>query len=100
MSEDEVDFGLVMPFVVCQSQGGPYEDEAFCAGWSLGLIAAKLSEYAVDRVPMTTVVRTPSLPQVELLAMQHGYLTAVEHFDGAPDEWSTVTFVVPALEEV
>lgn len=32
MAEEEQEYDLVMPFVVCQSQGGPYDDDAFVGG--------------------------------------------------------------------
>lgn len=100
MDEEEPAYELVMPFVVCQTQGGPYDDEAFVAGWILGALDVRLEQLAADRRPLTISVRAASLPQVELLAMKHGYLTAVEPYEDAPDEWSTVTFIVPAMEEV
>lgn len=72
--EDTVEFGLVMPFVVCQSQGGPYEDQAFVAGYELGLLSARLeAQPPFLRLPL----RTDSMKQVDLIAMRHGYsLTA------------------------
>ena len=102
MSEDgDVEYGLVMPFVVCQSQGGPYEDEAFVVGWALGQLDIELGQAAAERRPLLNrSVRPAALPQVELLAMKHGFLTAAEVFEDAPDEWSVVQFLIPAMEEV
>lgn len=42
--EHEADFGLVMPFVVVVSHGGPYEDAAFAAGWECGRIDEALTD--------------------------------------------------------
>jgi hypothetical protein len=98
VDEDEVACELAMPFVVCRSQNGPYDDEAFVAGWALACIDVRLTQCAVDRLPLNVPVRTPSLPQAELIAMSHGYLTAVELYEDAPEEWSMVTFIVPARE--
>lgn len=101
MPEDgEVEYDLVMPFVVCQSRGGPYEDEAFVAGWALGQLDIELGQAAADRRPLLNrTVRTASMPQVELLAMKHGLMAEPEESEGVP-EWSTVQFLVPAMEEV
>jgi hypothetical protein len=86
---DEAEYGLVMPFVVCQSEGGPYEDEAFVAGYDLGVLDTLL-----DAKPLVVhrTMRSESLPQVELVAMKHGY--TVRH--GAPtgdDDWTFVEFL-------
>lgn len=96
--DDETGWNLVMPFVVCQSQGGPYDDESFVAGWTLATVDVRLGQCAVDRRPMSVLMPAPSVPQVELIAMKHGYLTAVEPHEDAPEEWSTVTFLLPAPE--
>lgn len=32
MSSGDTEYGLIMPFVVCESRGGPYEDDPFVAG--------------------------------------------------------------------
>jgi hypothetical protein len=97
---EEVEYDLVMPFMVCRSRGGPYEDESFVAGWELATIDVRLTQCAVDRLPLNVPIHTPSLPQAELIAMSHGYLMAAEPYEDAPEEWSMVTFTVPALEEV
>ena len=67
----DVEFGLVMPFVVCASNDGPYDDQAFVAGYECGHLAARLQfeKPALLRLP----VRTSSLPQVDLIAMNGGY---------------------------
>ena len=68
--DDTLEFGLVMPFVVCESQGGPYQDESFVAGYELGQLSARLeAKPAFLRLPL----RTASMRQVDLIAMRHGY---------------------------
>lgn len=87
-SDDETEYALVMPFVVCQSEGGPYEDQAFTAGWELGVLAERLSTLAAKPgVVHIATVRTPSLPQVDLLAMKEGW--TLETFQEEAD-WTTV----------
>lgn len=59
-----------MPFVCCESQGGPYADEPFVAGYELGQLSARLEARPTFlRLPL----RTASMRQVDLLAMRHGY---------------------------
>lgn len=93
---------LVVPFIVCQSQGGPYEDDAFVAGFACGVIDKALqvaSAAGATRVEGT--VRTALLPQLELCAMARGFpvmdATGIgfgprESWVGEEPEWSLVTF--------
>jgi hypothetical protein len=83
---------LVMPFVVCQSKGGPYDDSAFAAGWQAGAIDQALQVAASGpavtlRYPM---VHAALVPQLELIGMKHGWpkFEAVSTADG----WCEVTF--------
>ncbi len=69
--EDEVTFGLVMPFVVAQSQGGPFEDQAYIAGYEMGLLAAELEHSRPHYLRRT--LHTANLRQVDLIAMRYGY---------------------------
>jgi hypothetical protein len=94
---EEAGYELVMPFVVCASQGGPYEDQAFVAGYRLGLLSAELEEAEghedseVFPLPVAAV-RPADLPQVDLLAMRYGFTTRAEPWPDAPQEWYTVRF--------
>jgi hypothetical protein len=89
MSDDaeEVAYGLIMPFVVCESQGGPYQDESFVAGYELGNLSAQLEAHPpFIRLPL----RTASMRQVDLIAMRHGY-TLRQHVMPVP-EWTDCEF--------
>lgn len=83
------EYGLVMPFVVCQSKGGPYDDDAFVAGYQAGSLSVTLSQ-PIDPGGMTVTVRTDLVPQVDLIAMHHQCVTASEPCTDA-DGWSFVT---------
>lgn len=83
----EVEHGLLMPFVVCESKGGPYDDGAFCAGFKAGEIWRLL---ALGLVVPHRDVRAALVPQ--LIAMHFGYRMEAEPWDEHPDEWSYVTF--------
>jgi hypothetical protein len=98
---------LVVPFVVCRSQGGPFEDEAFVAGFQAGALDATLKAAAgleASRVAPGFPVRTALLPLVELLAMSRGFPSVVvREVGGGPGygallEWSMVTFLAPGEE--
>lgn len=83
----EVEYGLVMPFIVCASKGGPYNDDAYVAGWEAGGL-----DMALELSPLRpgTIMRLPQAfhagnrSQIDLIAMKHG-VTA--EFEDAADEW-------------
>lgn len=87
MADDDTEFGLLMPFVVVESKGGPYVDDAYVAGFEAGRIDGQLN---VGPRRLTTLAHVGNLPQLDLLAMNQGYaMTSVEP-EG--DGWATVTF--------
>lgn len=90
--QDQPDgMALVMPFVICQSKGGPFEDDAFVAGYECGGFDKALGAIAaVGGDGLSFTAHTSSLPQLELIAMHHGFLLEVDEFDDLP-EWSLVT---------
>ena len=98
MSADEErhDYSLVMPFIACRSQGGPYDDEAFVAGFHLGQIHAVLDRGITEEY--SSVEATALVPQLDLLAMSRGCILAHRPWDEDP-KWSFVTFV-PAASSV
>jgi hypothetical protein len=96
--DDETQYSLVFPFTVCQSNGGPYDDDAFVAGVQFGRIDQALESAgpAVDRMRFTAY--TSLTKQLELCGMARGFpvITAeqVEETDDHPamPEWSFFTF--------
>lgn len=99
MDQPEPDgFALVMPFVVCRSAGGPYEDLPFAAGWQAGQIDQALRTAAT--VPAATVhfpiVHAPLLTQLELIGMRHGYPRMTCEPTGHDQQWTAVTFTTTA----
>lgn len=87
--DNEAEFDLIMPFVVCESNGGAYHDDSFCAGFHLGQIDAQMNVGLVGPGTALTV-RTPSVPQLDLIAMRYGHAIEVAVSD---DEWATVLIV-------
>lgn len=83
----DVEHDLVMPFVVCRSNGGPYDDDGFCAGWHLGQIDTELAVVAPAILEVT--VLTGSVPQLDLIAMRRGYAIDTQVSDDVP-EWAFV----------
>ncbi|MFJ8690310.1 hypothetical protein [Micromonospora wenchangensis] len=84
---------LVFPFVACQSNGGPYDDDAFTAGYQAGRIDTALAAAAaVGATTATYTVATPLVAQLELIGMHHGYPSVTAEVFGEAPEWSTVTF--------
>lgn len=90
------EYELVMPFVVCRSQGGVYDDEAFVAGYEAGQIDAALRAAAPMGVEMRRYVHSALLPQLDLIAMEHGYQITSYPWDEHPDEWTLVTIAPPS----
>lgn len=85
-------YSLVMPFIACQSQDGPYEDDAFVAGYQAGQIDRSLAAVAVVcGSELQATVNTALVPQLDLVAMNHGF--QMEAADAADAEgWTFVTF--------
>lgn len=77
MSDHDDGFSLVMPFVVCESEGGPYVDQSFVAGWECAQMDSLLAHAAGAR-DLTLSVRAASLPQLDLIAMRRGFVMLVE----------------------
>lgn len=84
MSED---FELVMPFLTVTSKGGPHEDAAYAAGWECGQIDTLLDQAGPGIYERP--VRVENLPQIDLIAMHHGYTLTTEPLDGY---WTTAVF--------
>ena len=102
---DEADYGLVMPFVVCQSEGGPYESQAFVSGVSCGVIdetlrqLAALAQHGLTAATVERYVAPALLPQLDLVAMRHGFTLTSEAWDEHPDEWALATFTKQGADE-
>jgi hypothetical protein len=91
-------FGLVMPFVVTTSNGGPYADDAFVAGWEGGWLDAMLLVCRPLGVTIERYVIPSLVPQLDLLAMRHRYTMTAQPWDEDPDEWVLVSFAPAAVE--
>lgn len=92
------EFEMGMKFVVVKTEGGPYDDGAYVAGFELGALNARL-EAALHHglgLPQATIHRE-NLPQADLLAMQVGatmeelpWPSSVD--DETAGEWAWVKF--------
>ncbi len=90
---DDDGFDLVYPFVVCESQGGPYADEPFAAGFAAGRLDLCLETAArVGATQVRYLLRTDLIPQAELMAMNYGYPTMDVTTSEQHPEWSQVVF--------
>lgn len=94
--EDE-GYELVVPFVVCTSVGGPFDDDAFVAGFQAGQVdqALKVAGNA-NASEVRFTVNSELVKQLELIGMNHGYPhIEAEAPEGAP-AWAVVTFRIEA----
>jgi len=89
MNDADEGWEKVMPFVVCKSQGGPYDDDSFVAGFELGRLDAQLPMYAaLGFGSLSRLAHAETLPQVELVTMRYGY--RVRYVSEEQDGWVTV----------
>jgi hypothetical protein len=92
-SDNNTEYGLVMPFVSVASVGGPHDDQAYVAGWEMGMLDAEL-RYA--RPPLLDrVIHRSNCRQVDLIAMKYGYSSRVEDYD---QQWSYLSLTQKATE--
>ncbi|MBF9135304.1 hypothetical protein I0C86_41375 [Plantactinospora sp. S1510] len=84
----------VLPFIVCRSANGPYEDDSFTAGFSCGAIDAELAALAaVGGVQSRTYSVLPEvLPQLDLIGMRHRYPIMEAVVPEEHPDWAFVTF--------
>jgi len=86
--DGDVDYELAVPFTVCASNGGPFEDGAYVAGYEMGLLAGEFN-FTTDPA-IEQVIRTDNVTQADLLAMHYGW-----KLESRPDaiygsEWSHI----------
>lgn len=89
--DEDAFYELVMPFVVCESEGGPFADDAFVAGVQYGMDSIGLAGNSSIQVWRSSAVRAAVVPQYDLLAMNEGFVMTTEPVEG-DDSWVTVTF--------
>lgn len=72
--QEEGEYELTMPFVLVKSHGGEFDDGAFVAGMTCGALDQELTVTAVlHTLPRERYIDARYLPQVDLIAMRHGY---------------------------
>jgi hypothetical protein len=86
--EENAEYEPVMPFVAVASNGGPYDDQAYTAGYEMGVL-----DEALKWQPPThsVTIRTDNAGQADLLAMRHGYRCTTTPSEDA-QEWTFATF--------
>lgn len=91
--DDDDGYVLAVPFVVCQSNGGPFDDAAFVAGFQAGIIDQALHAaltMGVESLRFTVDSRLEK--QLELIGMNRGFHhVTCDPVDGYPG-WSDVCF--------
>jgi hypothetical protein len=89
---EEHAFGMVMPFVVVKSNGGELDDQSFACGWDCGQLYGELETcQRLGATPQARQVKAEILPQLDLIAMHHGFTVTVDNEDQNPD-WRRVEF--------
>ena len=97
-TDHEHEYELVMPFVLCESQGGPHDDSAFVSGWRLGHLDAVLSAVrgTGTSVIVMEMIEEREREQADLLAMRHGSTMTTEPLQ---DGWLEATFEFAIINE-
>lgn len=92
-------YALGMPFVTVTSKGGPHEDNAYCAGYEMGLLDARLSLIQGLATSAEYTIRAENRAQADLIAMRYGYTAIFDEAEVCADcgaeasEWLFVTFL-------
>ncbi len=85
------EYGLVMPFVTCKTNGGIHDDDSYVAGYEMGKLDASLQVAAGIALSVKRTIHAVNRPQADLLAMKTGWLARFEEIDGHP-EWVRAEF--------
>lgn len=89
MSDETPSFEMVMPFLPVTSKGGPFDDDAYSAGYEMGLLDGLLGDtYTFGLV--CRALRPENQQQADLLAMRHGWRATFVPLD---DGWVSAEFV-------
>lgn len=93
----EVGYDLAVPFILCASNGGPFDDDAFVMGYETGAIASELDVSSalykylqISGAPRPRYVHTEIVPQLDLIAMRHGFV--MKHERSEDVEWTWIEF--------
>lgn len=65
---------LLLPFILTESLGGPYDDAAFSSGFRLGMLNSQLAYERPIGQCVTAFLGCRDLPQADLIAMSRGYV--------------------------
>lgn len=95
--DDEGGYGLVMPFLPVTSKGGPFDDQAYVAGYEMGRIDAILAAaQALGLTPDTHYYVTPdNAEQIDLIAMRYGFACTLDAHQVEGWVSATITAIVP-----
>jgi hypothetical protein len=84
---------LVLPFVVCRSVGGPFDDDAFVAGFQAGQVDQALHAAKVARATeVRFTVNSTLVKQLDLIAMNRGFPVVDAVPSEEAPEWVFMTF--------
>lgn len=91
--DSDAHYDLVMPFTVVRSAGGPFDDDAYCAGFEAGVIDVKLMALSAFGQSATDLLCVEAnWPQVSLILMKHGW-NVDESSMSIADGWVSVKVV-------
>ena len=96
---DRSDYELVMPFILCESNGGDLDDRAFAAGWRCAEVNAGAARLEAGQTDVW-VVPDDEVDQIDLIAMSQGCVMVTAP-NGEDTGWTLVRLTKTAgLERV
>lgn len=88
---------LVVPFVVCKSEGGPHDDKAFVDGYRFGRHHAELMA-SPGILNWGDFISPEMVPQYDLMAMDFKFVMTIQTHD-CDEGWVFVLFSRPEESE-
>ncbi len=100
-TDEEIQYQLLYPFVCCVSNGGPYDDDAFTAGYAMGRLdeCLKAAQNA-GAMLVTYTIRTELVRQAELIAMHYNFPVMMFRPVADYPEWGEVSFARSEYKDV
>lgn len=94
-NHEDPEYEMIMPLVVCKTNGGPYDDLSFVVGMRYAEIVLALQTLPVFGViECVTMVENGLVPQLDLLAMHYGWSleTTPCETEGVDETWTEAKF--------
>lgn len=86
--DDDLEYAMAFPFVTVQTQGGPHEDNAYCAGYEMGQLDKSLADVPAWVEGGTFTIQTVNIKQADIIAMNYGFVAEFETCPESEGFWT------------